>query len=332
MDQKEMDEHNYKAVKLTHNFETTFAKDVFQGLSAPKKYIPPVYFYDDTGSELFEKICQQSEYYLTRTEAEILENHSSELATLFSKHTSLIELGSGSAQKTRYLIEAFLTYYGKVEYFPIDVSESILLKSSTQLKESYPSIKIKPVVALYKDGISQINTHTVNPKLVIWLGSSIGNFETEKAVKLLKKIGQNLSDADRILIGMDLRKDREILEKAYNDSAGITANFNLNLLSRINNELCGNFSLKNFKHIALFNDVAGRIEMYLESLNQQNVKIVDLDLEVNFNKNERIHTENSYKYTLEEINYLSNSAGLKLYRQWFDSNQWFSLNLLGWEE
>jgi len=211
----------------------------------------------------------------------------------------------------------------------MDVSESILLKSYSKLKEKYPSLNIRPIIALYKDGISQISNITKKSKLVLWLGSSIGNFETEKAINFLHKIVQNLSNSDGILIGMDLRKDKEILERAYNDSAGITAIFNLNLLSRINRELGGNFDLKNFKHIALFNEKEGRIEMYLQSLNRQNVQIKSLELEVNFIKNELIHTENSYKYTLEEINYLSNSAGLNLQKQWFDSKKWFSLNLFG---
>jgi dimethylhistidine N-methyltransferase len=323
----EVIENKYEVLTLKENFDTKFAQDLIRGFKSNPKFIRPVYLYDKIGSQLFEEICQLPEYYPTRSETEILKNYSVEIANYFKDDITLVELGSGSSIKTDYLIKAFLSVAENVEYIPIDVSGTILKESAVTLNQTYPTLIVNPIVALYEDGISQIENNFNKTKLILWLGSSIGNFDREDAVAFIQQICENLQVSDRLLIGIDLDKKKAILEKAYNDSAGITAKFNLNLLRRINNEFGADFILNNFRHKAIFNKKKGRIEMHLISNCKQKVFLSDLDLDVTVKKNEAIHTENSYKYTQTQIEKFSEGAGLKLVKQWFDSKQWFSLNL-----
>ncbi|MFC1583074.1 L-histidine N(alpha)-methyltransferase [Candidatus Neomarinimicrobiota bacterium] len=304
-----------------------FADDVRNGLSAPRKYIPYVYFYDDRGSRLFEEICRQPEYYPTRAETEILQMYSAEIANLINKNAVLIELGSGNSIKTRYLIEAFLERHGNAHYIPIDVSDTILEASAADLRSHYSHLTIEPVVARYDDGLARIEETHQEPKLVLWLGGSIGNLGQKEAAAFLNNIVLGLTRHDQLLVGIDLFKDKSVLESAYNDSAGVTAEFNLNMLNRINNELGGNFNLGNFSHQAIFNEAAGRIEMYLRSNLAQTIRIADLDLDIELADGELIHTENSYKYKLKEIETLGYRIGRRLKKQWLDSKRRFSLNL-----
>ncbi len=309
-------------------FINNFSDDVKTGLTSEPKYLPFVYFYDHAGSQLFEKICKLPEYYLTRAETDILETNADDIASQFPEETVLVELGSGSSTKTRILIEAFLQHQSLACYTPIDVSRQMLEESSHALLKSYPDLEITAIAARYNEGLHQLNMQTEQQKLIIWLGSSIGNFDRSEVTTFLQRIQKEIFPRDRLLIGIDLRKDRNIIEKAYNDPQGVTAEFNLNLLTRINRELGGNFNLKNFSHKAIYNEEIGRIEMYLVSNSDQKVFIRELDLEVSFAANETIHTENSFKYSLDEIDMLAEQAGLYLEQQWFDSARLFSLNLI----
>ncbi len=311
----------------TESFARSFAEDVDSGLSASSKHVPSVYFYDYRGSLLFEEICCLPEYYLTRVEAEILETFSQEIISYMPANSLLVELGSGSCMKTRYVIEELIKQRDSVTYSPIDVSQRMLTQSAMSLLERYDNLEIIPVAAEYQEGFSYLDTHTDEPKLVIWLGSSIGNFESADAVAFLKGISKSLAPDDLFLIGFDLVKDKAILEKAYNDSRGVTAKFNLNLLARINRELGGEFDLGLFSHQATYNTDKNRIEMYLVSKCEQDVYIAELDRSYHFDKGERIHTENSHKYSPKAIKALGDQVGLRTVRQWFDARAYFNLTL-----
>lgn len=304
-----------------------FANDVETGLSNRQKSIPSVYFYDRRGSELFEDICDLTEYYPTRTEASILKEFAPQIASGLTDKIQLIELGSGSSVKTRLLLEAFMGKNGQTVYKPIDISESILKKSARELEQQYVHLQVQPVVGRYSEGLYQTVSKNGLFNLIIWLGSSIGNFERDEAVEFLKDIRQAVSKNSVFLVGIDLRKDTEVLYRAYNDAAGVTAQFNLNLLKRINRELQADFKLSQFKHQAVYDSNAGCIKMYLTSKALQTVKIEGIGKSFIFERGERIHTENSYKYSQEEIERLAKEAGLSIKNQWFDPKHWFSLNL-----
>lgn len=308
-------------------FINNFSEDVRTGLTSESKYLPFVYFYDHVGSQLFEKICELPEYYLTRTEADILETNADDIVSQFSEETVLVELGSGSSAKTRILIEAFLERQSLAHYSPIDVSRQMLEESSCSLLKEYPDLEINAIAARYNEGIDHLNIRKDQQNLITWLGSSIGNFERSEVTTLLQHIQEAMHHDDRFLVGIDLQKDRTIIENAYNDTQGITAEFNLNLLTHVNRELGGNFNIDNFDHHAVYNEEIGRIEMYLVSNIDQKVFISDVDLEVSFTANEMIHTENSFKYSLDDIDTLAEESGLRLEQQWFDAERLFSLNL-----
>jgi len=309
------------------NHSDEFAREVEAGLTGLPKSLSCRYFYDREGSLLFEAICELPEYYLTRTEGEILLEHASEIASRFSTDTTLVELGSGSAAKTRILLEAFLSRSDELRYVPVDISHTMLEESSLTLLEEYAHLEIVAIAGEYHDGLRQLRAVVEGPKLILWLGSNVGNFERAEAARFLRRVQDTMSPSDRLLVGIDLRKDRAILEKAYDDSQGITAQFNLNILARINCELGGHFDLEAFRHRAVYNEEIGRIEMYLVSTRAQRVAIDQLDLEVQFAAGEAVHTENSYKYSFVEIEALAAAAGLRLQRQWLDAGCRFSVNL-----
>jgi L-histidine Nalpha-methyltransferase len=305
-----------------------FARDVRVGLTAVPKWLPCCYFYDAEGSRLFEEICSLPEYYLTRTERDILAQRAAEIAGRFPEPIALVELGSGSAAKTRLLIEAFLQRHRCLRYVPVDISPSILEDSSLALLDEYPRLEIVAVAAEYADGLAHLRAVTDHPKLILWLGSNVGNLDRPKAAAFLRQVRRTMTERDRLLIGIDLRKACTILERAYDDSLGITARFNLNLLARINQELGGNFDLAAFRHRAIYNEDLGRVEMHLESLHSQRVRIQALETEVRFAAGETIHTENSYKYSPDEIETMCGGAGYQLEQQWLDDESRFSVNLL----
>jgi dimethylhistidine N-methyltransferase len=308
--------------------ELDFADAVLEGLNSRSKTLPCRFFYDEAGSKLFEAICDLPEYYLTRSEREILTNHADKIVSGLPADLTLVELGSGSAVKTRLLIEALLKERDILRFTPIDISKSALEESSQDLLKHHPSLEILAVAGEYQDGIEALKEENSGPELILWLGSSIGNLTRSEARDFLHGIRDSMSDGDRLLVGIDLRKSASILEPAYDDAAGVTAAFNLNILNRINGELGGNFDLDAFRHLAVYDDVEGRVEMHLVSQTDQTVRIDALDREFSFVQDERIHTENSYKYALEEIDTLVEWTDLKLKGQWFDSEERFSLNLL----
>jgi L-histidine Nalpha-methyltransferase len=305
-----------------------FARDVRTGLTASPKQLSCRYFYDARGSTLFEQICQLPEYYLTRAEQEILQARALEIASALPAPVDLVELGSGSAQKTRLIIEAFLARQRTLRYIPIDICDTVLEDSSRALLADYPALDIRAVAAEYREGLQQLEQSPKRGRLLLWLGSNVGNYHREEATTFLQQMRLVLTPADRLLIGIDLRKDPSALELAYDDPAGVTADFNLNLLLRINRELSGHFRLETFRHRAVYLQGPGRVEMYLVSQKAQKVAIDRLDLQVDLAEGESIHTENSYKYSLAEIQALARQAGFEILGQWFDGRRFFSVNLL----
>jgi len=309
-----------------------FAGDTARGLGGSPKRLDCRYFYDHAGSLLFEEICRLPEYYQTRTEKKILEEHIGEIIGSLPEDVVLVELGSGSSYKTRIIIEALLEKNGRASYTPIDISRSMLEESAEDLRRRYDGLDIVSIAAEYREGLRRLGKIDKSPKMVIWLGSSIGNFERGEAVRFLKGIAKGMTTRDRMLVGLDMVKDIGYLEAAYNDSSGVTAEFNLNLLARINRELGGEFDLEAFEHIAEYNHVKDRIEMYLVSKVEQDVRVEALERSFHFDEGERIHTENSHKYTAEDIRKIAYESGLMVFRQWYDTERWFNLTLFATQE
>jgi L-histidine N-alpha-methyltransferase len=306
----------------------TFAEDTRDGLTGRARSLPCRYFYDAEGSRLFEEICTLPEYYLPRAERDILQARAADIAAGFAGPVTLVELGSGNAVKTRILIEQLLRRQGRLRYVPIDICRSVVEGSSRELLDDYPGLSVLALAGEYQQALDHLSAAGGEAKLILWLGSNIGNFDREAAARFLGRVRQTMAPGDRLLAGIDLRKDRVTLERAYDDSRGVTARFNLNILRRINRELGGHFDLAAFRHRAVYNDELGRIEMYLDSLREQRVAIDQLTLEVAFAAGEAIHTENSYKYSRAEIEAVAAAAGLELRRHWVDAGGRFSVNLL----
>ncbi len=308
--------------------KNTFAEDVKVGLLALNKFLLPKYFYDAAGSALFEKICETPEYYVTRTEAEILKHHSSEIYKINNGKSVILELGAGTSIKTRYIINSFISNNGGLTYIPIDVSD-IIIPSSESLIEDFDRLAVKGVLSEYEEGLKVADSITALPKMIVFLGSSIGNFDLTDAMALVMRIGRIMRGDDTFLIGFDLVKDEAVLNAAYDDAAGVTAMFNINHLQRINNELGGEFDLRKFRHRAYFNRAESRMEMHLVSTVEQAVCIHGIKEKIHFYKGETIHTENSYKFTGQMINDIANNAGLKVLNKWTDSKNYFALCLMG---
>jgi L-histidine N-alpha-methyltransferase len=304
------------------------AADVRRGLSSKPKRFLPKYFYDQLGSQLFEAICLLPEYYLTRAENEILESYADEIVSSLDGNTTLLEMGSGSASKTRLIIEALLRKQPELLFIPVDISASALDSSSRILLQSYPQLKVEAYAADYFAGLAELGKKPRVRTLALFLGSNVSNFDPEEALKFLRALRQVLHEGDALLLGADLKKERRVLEAAYNDALGVTAAFNLNVLARINRELGGDFDLRAFQHRAFYNEAAGRVEIYIESMREQTVTISELEMEVQFGEGEQIHTENSYKYDLSEIARLAGETGFTSAHTWLDQKQQFSSNLL----
>lgn len=310
-----------------------FAADIRAGLTQAQKQLFPKYFYDEIGSRLFDCICLLPEYYLTRAEDEILRRHADEIVqtakSIRGADLTLIELGSGSAQKTRLIIEALLRRQRELLYTPVDISVTALETSARLLLESYAPLRVAAYAGDYFKALERMVSLPENKqsKLVLFLGSNIGNFDRQEALAFLHALRRTMKAGDALLLGADLKKPRAVLEAAYDDPLGITAAFNLNLLARINRELDADFNLRQFKHHALYQESEGRVEMYLESCDEQDVNIRQLDLRIHFANGERIHTENSHKYDLEQLAQLAAQTGFDCVRTWFDSGRQFSSNL-----
>ena len=313
-----------------------FAKEVMNGLCKKRKKLNPTLFYDQKGSELFEQICMQPEYYLTVTEYKIIIENINLLLKLYdNKEVCIVELGSGSSKKTTILLNYFLEKQnGNLHYFPIDISQEFLYKSSLNLQSDLPKVIIHPIASDYFGGLEIVtkflnSQDTIpNNKIILFLGSSLGNFKPKDAIIFLRNIREKVNKEDSLLIGFDLQKKKNILEAAYNDVEGITAKFNLNILERINKELDGEFNLKNFEHLAYYNQFKNRIEMHLISKVKQKVRINKLNQVFVFEEGETILTEYSYKYNLKSIEELANSSNFKVEKNFLDKNEWFNLALI----
>ncbi|MEO1690382.1 MAG: L-histidine N(alpha)-methyltransferase [Cyanobacteria bacterium J06631_6] len=303
-------------------------QDVINGLKQTPKNLPARYFYDQKGSQLFEQICELPEYYPTRTEASILHQYASEIVDR-TQAVELVELGSGSSSKTRYLFDVYRKRDSPLYYVPVDVSDSILKTSANELLADYSQLKIQGKVATYSQALEQLSQSNLGKRMIIFLGSSIGNFNPTECDRLIKQVISALDSGDYFLLGIDLQKPQEILEAAYNDAQGITAAFNLNMLQHLNNRFGGNFKLQQFEHQAIYNQTDHQIEMYLISQAEQTVTLTNLNLTIELAKGEKILTEISRKFNPEQVaEYLSSAEyGLKLVKNYTDAQQKFSLLL-----
>jgi L-histidine Nalpha-methyltransferase len=318
--------------KLPAIASSPIAMEVFSGLTERPKTLSPWLFYDQAGSRLFEEITELPEYYVTRTERRILAKHAAEIIAMAAggRDLSVIELGAGTATKTGLLLNAAVAHQGSVTYHPIDVSETALEEARTRLESEIPEVTVEPIVADYTDGMRQNNAAGVaggGRRLVLYIGSSIGNFSPGDALDVLRDVRAQLLPGDSLLLGTDMVKDTGMLLAAYDDAAGVTARFNMNVLVRINRELDANFNPQLFRHQARWNEQHSRIEMHLESLLAHRVTVRALDLQVRFGLGETIHTENSYKFTDERAGVLLKRAGFRLRQQWSDSHGWFTVYL-----
>ena len=300
---------------------------VAEGFKKNPKSIPALFFYDTSGSQLFEQICKLPEYYPTRTEHKILTDNARDIISTVNDEVELVELGSGSSAKTRVLINAILTNQTHLHYIPTDISTDFLLESSIALDNEYGPLSITAIAAEHSDALRLLPEGTSLSRLFLFLGSNIGNFEPEETIDFIGQIRCRMRENDCLLIGFDLEKDHQVLFDAYNDKAGVTAAFNKNLLVRINRELGGNFKLDLFDHYAAFVAEHSRIEMRLISRCAQQIHVGHLSQEFNFEEGEYIHTENSYKYTLEGFGSLCETAGMKMQEYWFDEHAWFAVGL-----
>ena len=297
-----------------------FYTDVLHGLTSKQKYLPSKYFYDETGSDLFEQICQLDEYYPTGCEVSIMKNEINEIRDVMGEQVQLIELGSGSSMKTRLLIDSCKNLD---MYVPVDISGTFLQTAAERLRSDYPNLDIQPVVADYTSSFRIPKSNNARKRVIYFPGSTIGNFTQARASAFLDTIGSILKTGDGLLIGVDLKKEVGVLEAAYNDSKGVTAAFNKNILARINNEIGADIDLSMFQHRAFYNAREGRIEMHLESLEHQIVHIDDTQIE--FKEGETIHTENSYKYTVDEFDDIAGDYFNRL-KTWTDENDYFSVH------
>ena len=318
--------------RLTAETAGDFASDVRRGLTSTPKALPPKYFYDALGSHLFDAICLLPEYYLTRAEGEIFERHAPEIVAEARRgdvRVTLFELGSGSAAKTRRIIEALLAAQGSLKYVPVDISPAALEASAHALLGDYDALSVAAYAADYDAALPRLGGEAEGGAraLVLFLGSNVGNFDRAEARAFLRRVREGLRAGDLLLLGADLKKDAAALEAAYDDELGVTAAFNLNLLARINRELGANFCVRDFRHVALYDEGEGRVEMHLESLREQNVRVGALGLDVTFGAGERLHTENSYKYSPAELSALADETRFRLARTWLDARGRFSSNL-----
>jgi dimethylhistidine N-methyltransferase len=304
-----------------------FATDVVAGLTATPKRLPPKYFYDSIGSALFERITRLPEYYPTRCEIGILNEHAQDIAALIPPVAALVEFGSGSSTKTRIVLSQGASL---AAYVPVDISADFLRQQADNLRREYPDVSMLPVAADFSKPFELPDEVAKLPRVGFFPGSTIGNFEPHEAASFLRHAGRILGHGATFLVGVDLVKDSQVLQKAYNDSEGVTAQFNLNLLARINRELGAKFNLGAFEHHAFFNRERSRIEMHLASLKRQRIKLCGECID--FRAGETIHTENSYKYSLESFGAIARGAGFAPLAVWTDAAQYFSVHVLSLKE
>ncbi len=317
-------ETNGVALIDMHPRRDDFLAEVLAGLRKPQKEIPAKFFYDRRGSELFEEITRLPEYYLTRTEIAILDANAAAIVNRFGNSSVLVEFGSGSSTKVRILLDEMK---GRGVYMPVDISKIYLLESAEAISDDYPEVTVVAVCADYTrqfaippapEGFTRRN--------IFFPGSTVGNLEPPLAHRFFRQTARQLAPGDGMLIGVDLKKDPAILHAAYNDSRGTTAEFNLNVLRRINRELGSNFDLEQFEHHALYRGSNGRVEMHLRSRRDQKVAIGGQ--EISLVSGETIHTENSYKYSLEDFHGLVSGTGFRPVEFWMDERKMFSVHYL----
>jgi dimethylhistidine N-methyltransferase len=300
--------------------------DVIEGLSQSPKTLPPKYFYDDRGSQLFEQICDLPEYYLTRTETAILRHYAGAIA----QHTGvceLVELGSGSSTKTRLLLNAYQAQGYPLCYRPIDVSAGILESSAQNLLQAYEHLKIHALVGTYEQALQALSTAYLPRRMICFLGSSLGNLNAQECDRFFDQVRAALQSDDYFLLGVDLHKSTAQLEAAYNDSQGITAAFNLNMLDHLNQRFDGDFVLSQFEHFAFYNTTLYQIEMHLRSLQPQSIHLKSLNFTIKMAAGETIRSEISRKFDLATLQPQLQSKGLKAVKVWQDVNHWFALIL-----
>jgi dimethylhistidine N-methyltransferase len=310
--------------RLPQSAEEHFAADVLAGLTATPKSLPPKYFYDAEGSVLFEQITELPEYYPTRCEMGILRDHARDIAQFIPQGAALIEFGSGSSKKARIVLGAAGNKLAA--YVPVDICREMIEQEAAELRPDFPQVKVLPVTA----DITQIfplpaETKAAPVRVGFFPGSTIGNFEPHEAAAFLRHAGKILGSNARFIVGADLIKSVEVLNAAYNDAQGVTARFNLNLLTRINRELGGNFKLAGFEHHAFYNRERNRIEMHLASTKRQRVKVAGTAID--FRAGETIHTENSYKYSVESLAALARGAGWRALEAWTDERNYFCIQV-----
>ncbi len=306
------------------------AAAVKNGLTAERKTLPPVLFYDQRGSALFEQITDLAEYYPTRTERDILRVNARDIARALaprSGHTAVMELGAGTASKTEELLLAFALEGREVTFLPADVSPAPLELARARLAKSLPNLPVTPVVGTHEAGLRALREWQ-GPRVVLYLGSSIGNYDAVDAVALMREVKVAMGPEGRALLGVDRAKPLDVLLPAYDDARGVTAAFNRNVLQRINRELGGTFDPETFRHVARWNDRTSAVEMHLESTVDQAVAIADLGIDVGFRRGETIHTESSHKYTEAQLELLFASAELTEVATFTDERGWFSLHVL----
>lgn len=303
---------------------------VLEGLTAFPKYLPSWLFYDTNGSQLFEAITRLPEYYLTHLEHSIFCDHAPAMiaaaAGLKREHLSVLELGAGSASKTIVLLRALMEQQGQVTYTPVDVSEAALQSAKKNVHAALPEVHVQAIRSEFTHEKS-LDLSEKDRKLALYIGSSIGNFDSADAVELLQWLHSQLMHGDALLLGTDMVKPIPPMLAAYNDTAGITAAFNKNILARINRELGGDFDLDTFQHRAIWNAAESRMEMHLDSTRNQSVRIEALDRSYKFRRGESIHTENSRKFTLEAVEDILFRSGFVLERSWYDADCWFGVHL-----
>jgi dimethylhistidine N-methyltransferase len=306
----------------------SFADDVGAGLRASPKRLSSKYLYDRVGSALFDAIMQLPEYYLSNAETEILRESGWEIVRVLDEPIDFLELGSGSAVKTRLLIAEALRVQGGLRYSPIDISTNALRASSLALVESFPGLSVRAYAGDYFDVLASKTLQFDRRMLAMYMGSNIGNYEPAQARQLLKLLAAALRPGDGLLLGTDLKKDRAVLEAAYDDPVGVTAAFNKNLLERINNELGGDFDVRNFEHVVHYDEARGSVDSFLRARRAARVDVASIGLHVSFEAGERIHTESSYKFSERDVAELGAAAGFRLTSTWHDRAHRFSVHLL----
>jgi L-histidine Nalpha-methyltransferase len=319
-----------EAEPLVRPMSELMKRDVWRGFATTPKQLPPYLLYDEAGSRLYERITDLPEYYLTRAEREILATYADEIVHLAAGPDAhdlrVVELGAGSAVKTELILRAVLRRHGACRYVPVDVSRSAIEQATERMARDLPEVSIEPYVMPHTEAIRRLR-RSYGRDLVLFIGSSVGNFEDEEAVDLLAGVREALGSHASLLLGTDLVKREDVLVRAYDDAAGVTAAFNKNVLERINREMGADFDTKKFRHVARWNQPRSRVEMHLESVVKQSFFIAALEMRVDFEASETIHTESSVKYDVARVRSLLDASGFELRKTFYDKERRFAVHI-----